>query len=394
MVSMDTPQARRQELSRRLRKRGIGFAIVSNPKHIFYFTGFPTNLDMYQTLTKGPRSTSFLAIDSGGECSLLLGESEIQNPFAKGDQTTSIVGYDGDLSTYQDYRLDVRMITYATELSEEMKRWLSKSSLGQTGRVGVESWHIPDIYRTAVGRAFPTAKTVGISEMIMDMRLAKGKDELASLREATKMIDFAYGFAKESARPGMSELDLYSEMNFATFRKYGPFGWITGDVASGERALEVGGPASSRILNEGETVILDLQASSGNYWSDLCRTFVIGRPSQKQKRAYEVLIKAKEKASDMLRPGTMVGSIAKALNKVLADDGYDKLIHHAGHGVGLDAQERPWIIPISTDTIQQGEVCVIEPGIYAKPTGGLRVEDCYVVTGDGAEKISSFPLDL
>ena len=393
MPKRDTPEGRRLDFSRTLRKKGVGLALISNPRHIFYLTGLPTNMDMYTTLNKGQRSTSFLAVSADGASSLFLGSSETGNPFT-GEKFPLTGGFDGGISTYPDYDLDVRMVAYAPDLWKEIGRWLGFATTGRPERIGIEDWNLAAGYRSAVERSYPTSAIVGVSEILMEMRRSKGSDEISHLREATRMIDFAFGIAKENVRPGRSELDLYREMNYAAFEKFGPYGWVTGDVVSGERSLEVGGPAPARKLREGDTVVLDLQAASGGYWSDLARTFVVGKPSPKQARAHGTVIRAKEKAARMLIPGSRAKGIHEAVDRILTEEGYDRMIHHSGHGIGLDAQERPWIFRASGDTIGEGDVCVIEPGTYRKGIGGVRVEDCYLVTKNGPEKISKFPVDF
>jgi Xaa-Pro aminopeptidase len=393
MPSRDTPKGRRLDFSRTLRKKGVDLALVSNPRHILYLTGLPSNMDMFTTLNKGQRSISFLAVSAEGGSSLFLGASETGNPFT-GEKFPLIGGFDGSLSTYPDYDLDVRMVAYAPDLWKEIGRWLRSAMTEKPERIGIEDWNLASGYRNAVERAYPSSAMVGVSEVLMAMRRRKGSDEISHLKEATHMIDFAFGIAKENVRPGKSELDLYREMNYAAFEKFGPYGWVTGDVVSGERSLEVGGPATARKLSDGDTVVLDLQAASGSYWSDLARTFVVGRPSPKQARAHGTVIRAKEKAARMLTPGTPAKGIHEAVDRVLVEGGFDRMIHHSGHGIGLDAQERPWIFRASGDTIEEGDVCVIEPGTYRKGIGGVRVEDCYVVTKNGPEKVSQFPVDF
>ncbi|MFI5421449.1 MAG: M24 family metallopeptidase, partial [Nitrososphaerales archaeon] len=164
---------------------------------------------------------------------------------------------------------------------------------------------------------------------------------------------------------------------------------------SGERTLEVGGWATDRKFRKGDTVMLDLQTSFNNYWSDLCRTFVVGKkPSKKQERVAETLVKALEKAEEIMKPGTKGKEVYGAVNDEIMKAGYPKLMHHAGHSIGLDDQEPPWFLPNSEEQLEEGSVCVVEPGIYSEDTWGVRLEDAYVITKKGCERISSYPRDL
>lgn len=393
MTAKNSPKERRRALADELAKENLDIAIISNPKHIFYFSGFPSNLNMYLTLMKGPRSTSFLAIDRDSKAYFLLGKTELANLWAQ-KPGKSVLGkiFDGEVSTYVDYDPSKRMVTYGDLLSSEVGEWLKNMS---AQRVGIEEWHLADIYRSTISNALNGAALVGISSTLLTMRKSKGRDEIANLKGATGMIDYAYRYAEINSKIGKTEVDVYREMNYETFKKYGPFGWIIGDHASGERSLDVGGWPTERKFRRGDTIILDLQASYNNYWSDLCRTFVIGsKQSKKQLHVLETLMRAKERAEELLRPGTKGSELYNACNEEITKAGYPKLPHHAGHSIGLDDQEPPWFLPESDDELVEGAVCVLEPGIYIKETGGIRIEDAYVITRKGHETISNYPLRL
>jgi Xaa-Pro dipeptidase len=286
------------------------------------------------------------------------------------------------------------MVTYGKRFAAEMNAWLG--TLGpKFGSVAIEEWHLADAYRNALLSAHPEVRLLGISEFILGMRNSKGMDEVESLEKATEMVDRSYVAAKRAAKPGKLELDVYSEVNSWGFRKYGPFGFVVGDYASGVRSLGMGGIPTRRKLKRGDTIILDLQASYNNYWADLCRTFVIGRkPNKAQENALSVLKRAKAAAEETLAPGAKGKEVYEAVCSVLQKAGHERLPHHAGHGIGLDDQEPPWFIPGEERSLEEGSVCVLEPGLYRKDSGGMRIEDQYVITSRGSRRVSRFPLAL
>ena len=380
-----------------MREKNIDLVLISNPKHIFYFSGFASNLNLYLTLMKGPRSTSFLSIDHGGKASLFVGKSELSNPWVKKSSEKNAQSlekkFDGEITAYTDYDLEDRMITYADVISAEFQKWIRKST--GVRRMGIEEWHLSEAFRSAILSGGAGPELAGISRALLSMRKTKGTDEIDNLKAATNILDFAYKVAQKNSRAGKTELDVYRKMNYRTFEKYGPFAWIMGDHVSGERTLEVGGWATDRKFRKGDTVLLDLQTSFNNYWSDLCRTFVVGKkPSKKQERVAETLVKALEKAEEIMKPGTKGKEVYSAVHDEILKAGYPKLMHHAGHSIGLDDQEPPWFIPNSEEQLEEGSVCVVEPGIYAEDTWGVRIEDAYVITKKGCERISSYPRDL
>ncbi len=389
----NSPKERREALADILNNNHLDLALISNPKHIFYFTGFPSNLNMYLTLMKGPRSTSFLAVKSNGTSYILLGQSEAAASWNNSKRRNSLERiFDGEISTYTDYDPKERIVTYGDVLSIEFSNWLK--GLGSSRKVGIEEWHLADSYRGMISKILDPQYS-GLSQKILSMRATKGRDEIENVKSATKMIDFAYEQARLVAKPGNTELDIYAEMNYRTFPKYGPFGWIIGDHVSGERSLQAAGWASERVLKTGDTVILDLQASHNNYWSDLCRTFVVGRKSTKeQARVLATLSRSLERAGELMAPGVKVKDICSEVNQEITMAGYPKVPHHLGHSIGLDDQEPPWFLPNSEEQLEERMVCVVEPGIYIKEAGGVRIEDAYVITRKGNEKISHYALDL
>jgi Xaa-Pro aminopeptidase len=170
---------------------------------------------------------------------------------------------------------------------------------------------------------------------------------------------------------------------------------VHGDFIAGRRSLEIGGPPTENRVMKGDTLIMDLQASYNHYWADTARTFVVGSaPTARQGQIFQVLLDAKHETEKALRPGTRGSEIYDIASRVIIKSGFSPLPHHAGHGVGLDTQEAPFFIPGSVDTIEEGDLCALEPGIYDKEAGGMRIEDNYVITKDGFKKTSRYPLSL
>ena len=383
-MERDTPPGRRRLFATALERMDADCALISNPKHIFYLSGADTNTHPWQILMKGPRLTSFLAVDRTGGGSLLLGTSD--------DVAGEIPGV--ARRAYRDYDLQDTMVIYGDRLAEELRRWFGEK-FGRAKRIAVEDWHLPQAYSAAIGRAAPGAELVGASRALLGMRASKGEDEVRSVRSATAMVESGFAAAKASAIEGATELEVYAEVDRDAFRRHGHAAWINGDFAAGEGSLAGGGPPTRRRLARGDTIILDLHAASGNYWSDLCRTFVVGAPpSPEQEGALQALARAKEAGERLLLPGTKGRDVYEAVSAALEKGGFGVLPHHAGHGVGLDDQEPPWFIPGEERELQEGAVVVLEPGVYSPKPGGMRIEDIYVVREGGPEKLSSSPLGL
>ena len=226
------------------------------------------------------------------------------------------------------------------------------------------------------------------SELILKLRRTKDPYEISKIKEAAKIGREALGNVFNKTHAGMSEIEfeikLMEEIKLLGAEK----GWAHDDfiVASGTRGAMCHAPATLKKFAEGETVTVDYGAMVEGYMSDITRNFAIGRADKKALEINEVLLKAHNGAAKILRPGISGREVDAAARKIISDAGYEKnFLHGLGHGLGLEVHEAPRLSKSSKDILQAGDVVTIEPGIYIEGWGGLRIEDDYLITEDGAE---------
>lgn len=373
MKQKNSPKERRKSFIDVLKRKNIDTAIITDPRHVYYFTGYSTFL---------PRTVTLLVLTRDSEGHLFLGQSR-----ASDAQRV----FDGRLSTFDDYNLTKRMIAYPGFVAQEFSRFLKSAKLLRGSRtIGLEDWHMPHTYFHAITRTASKIRFAGITDLILASRKTKGSDELANLREATQRLELAYKVARENIEVGKTEMELCRDVMSDSIMRHGPFEFSRGDTwLSGERTMQVGGPPTNRRFCEGDSVVLDLQSVVNNYWADGARTYVVGEPNSKQEEIFKTILEAKRKAESHLRPGGACSDVYNAVAKQIEKAGYSGLFpHHAGHGLGLEDQEGPFFIPGSKEKLEEGVVCTIEPGIYHDSFGGFRDEDTYIITKDGFEKIT------
>jgi Xaa-Pro dipeptidase len=142
-------------------------------------------------------------------------------------------------------------------------------------------------------------------------------------------------------------------------------------------------------------VVVDVGATYKFYRSDMTRTLVVGKPSEKQKKLYQIVKTAQEKAFEAMKANVKAKDVDAAARKVIADAGYDEFfVHSLGHGVGLEVHEPPTLSPESKEVLAAGNVVTVEPGIYLVGYGGVRIEDTVLVQRNGAEKLTNGPYAL
>ena len=229
---------------------------------------------------------------------------------------------------------------------------------------------------------------VDASDLILKLRRTKDDYEISMIKQAAKIGREAFENVLKKTHVGMSEIEfdikLMEEIKLLGAEK----GWAHDDfiVASGTRSAMCHAPATLKKFFDGENVTVDYGAMVGGYMSDITRNFALGRADKKALELNEILLKAHREAAKVLRPGITGREVDAVARKIISDAGYEKnFLHGLGHGLGLEVHEAPRLSRISKDTLQVGDVVTIEPGIYIEGWGGLRIEDDYLITADGAE---------
>ena len=236
------------------------------------------------------------------------------------------------------------------------------------------------------------------STEVLALRRRKHADELEEIRHSLRLCAAAYDAARLVMRPGATELDVFLTMQNAIASVQGAPVAFPGDFACGERSLKGGGAATLRELAAGDLYPLDLFPAPALYFGDVCRTFCVGgRPAQRQSEAFALACDALALGESLLKPGVRGSDVYFAVKEFL--DGAPatgrSFHHHVGHGIGLHGHEAPRLVPLSGDVLMPGDVVTVEPGIYvAANQGGIRVENNFLITETGAEKLFDYPLSL
>ena len=241
-------------------------------------------------------------------------------------------------------------------------------------------------------------KRIGLrsaSQMVWDLRRVKDASEITCIRRAAELTDVAAKTAAEALKPGIREHELAAEVEYA-MRARGSEGTAFDTiVASGPRSAFCHGGCTSRKIQRGELIQFDVGARYCHYAADLTRTFVIGKPTPKQRRMYEIVQQAQEMAFQEIRNGVKARQVDAAARKLIEKNGFgENFPHGLGHGVGLDVHEQPTLNTVSKDILATGNVVTDEPGIYVIGYGGIRIEDTVVVKKEGAERLTKAPYNL
>lgn len=155
-------------------------------------------------------------------------------------------------------------------------------------------------------------------------------------------------------------------------------------VASGRRAAIPHGYATRKKIRKGELVVIDFGALYNGYRSDISRTYVAGKPGARQKKLMQIVREAQKRAIAAVRGGIACNEVDKVARGYIEKKGYGAcFVHSTGHGIGKKVHQAPKISKRNRRKLKAGTVITVEPGIYIKGWGGVRIEDMVLVTKRG-----------
>jgi Xaa-Pro aminopeptidase len=231
---------------------------------------------------------------------------------------------------------------------------------------------------------------------LADLRRQKDPDEIALLRRCMRATDAGHAWALANVRPGMTELDVYVGVNSACIQEAGQAVIVYGDFAVSPGPERRGGPPTGRVLEPGDLFILDYSVVIGGYRSDFTNTICVGgRPSDDQRRLLDLCKAAMAAGERELRAGRVCHTVYDAVRDAFDRQGMAQYFpHHGGHGLGLSHPEAPFLVAGSDETLRENDVVTLEPGLYVPDVGGIRIENNYLVTATGFERLSNHTIAL
>lgn len=222
------------------------------------------------------------------------------------------------------------------------------------------------------------------------LRAVKDPGELSAMGQAAALISEVFRSVMPKVKPGLSELDVAAEIDYAIKRNGASGPSFETIVAGGAHSAWAHARPSSRRLGRNELVVLDHGAILHGYCSDMTRTVFLGRAPVKVRRLYHAVLEAQEAAKAAIRPGVAAGAVDAAARRVLKSHGLARYFTHStGHGLGIEVHETPRLGRGEKTRLEEGMVVTVEPGVYLEGIGGIRIEDDVVVTSSGAVDLTN-----
>ncbi len=304
-----------------------------------------------------------------------------------------------------------QMTNPADALLEPLKELAKRVPLGH-GRVGMncvagaqpasyQSVHrFRDTTRPLLHHAYPKTEVVSADAVFDRLQSIKTPAEIDQLRRACSLARSGFDEATNAIVSGRREEEVAADIG-AAFARVANRGFERGAgyffCMSGPNSYKASGAYArtrSRVLEAGDLVMVHANTVGDGYWTDITRTYVVGKSNDQQQQMQGAIAEARKAALDAIHPGAAAADVDAAARGVLTQHGFGEAFKHgAGHGVGFaaaDGNALPRVHPKSADKLEQGMSFNIEPAIYIEGVGGMRHCDVVTCTETGAEVLTDF----
>ena len=318
--------------------------LITSPENLYYFSGF-----------------------TGGEGALFI------------DRENRILLTDSRY-TYQakEEAKDFWVIdTAETPLSEFLKKFQKKV-------IGFEDGFVTFKEFLGLKKASGENALIPASDKISAVRMIKDEYEIGLISKAAEIADKAFSYILDKIVAGKTEREISLDLEYFMFKEGANGLSFETIAASGVRSAMPHGVATDKVIEKGDFLTLDFGCKFKGYCSDMTRTVVIGKASEKQKEIYNTVLDAQKCALSEISAGALAKVVDSAARNYIKDKGYGKYFGHGlGHSLGLLVHEKPSCSPKSEDILTENMLMTVEPGIYIEDFGGVRIEDLVVVKNDG-----------
>ncbi len=365
-ITLEERRARIDQARRLMREHTLDAVLLTGGTSLEYFTGIRWGLSE-RTLT--------LVVPLEGKTFLVC-------PAFEEDRAREQV-QNGPLADEVDFR------TWQEDESPYALVADGLKALGRAaGKLGIEET-VRYVFSDGVARAAPSLALASATPVTAGCRGVKSAHEIELMRLASQVTLKAYAAAYQALKEGMTQ-DQFANLVSMAHRQLGFSGGA--GVQVGPYSALPHGSATPQVIRDGAILLIDGGCEVEGYNSDLSRTFVLGRATDKMKQVFEIEQRAQQAALVAARPGVECQAVDAAARKVITEAGYGPdyqyFTHRVGHGIGMDGHEWPYLVRGNTLKLEPGMTFSDEPGIYIRGEFGVRLEDDMLITENGAELLT------
>jgi len=267
-------------------------------------------------------------------------------------------------------------VTYTSLYEDLFQKSLLKSGM----RVGFEETNLSFSLYRRLKKLFKGIKFLPFSNIVENISIIKEDDEIKSTKKAAEISDKVFNDILKLIKPGLTEIELATELSYRMKRLGSEGDAFDVIVASGKNSSMPHAKPTIRKLREKDIVLMDFGAIVNGYRSDITRTVFIGRPTDEERKIYQIIFDAQDIALSNAKEGLLAKDLDGLARDYISSKGYGKyFMHSLGHGLGLRVHQNPKVSFLSDEILKENMIITIEPGIYLPERFGIRIEDDIVV---------------
>ena len=367
-----------------MEKAGVDAILAASPSNVFYVS------DYYSTgmqLGCGTQGYAFLPLDA---------EPALMAPLSEADLVAESGSWIKDVYWYGCLKVNTSKNPKASEITQRIIESTKAKSeqtpcdslvIAVTSRgyakktIAVDSHGINPLRWEILKRNLPDAKIIDGSKLLEEIRAVKTLEEVELIKKATEISEKSMEDALEIAQSGIMELDMSQMFSYSVSEDGGR---VTKDqIGFGERSAYPNPIPTTLPLAKGDLIRMSLGATWAHYNGEVTRTAALGKVSPETEKRLKTVIDAQEAAFDAAKPGGTIGDVYAAAQKELEKGGVKDCSMSLGHFIGVDCNERPWLIPSDKTVLEEGMAMTIDMPFLDLGWGGIEMEDTVLVTKKG-----------
>lgn len=244
-------------------------------------------------------------------------------------------------------------------------------------------------------KALKKIKFLPLESLTVKKRIQKRPAEIKLIIKAQRIAEKTFNTVIKNIKVGNTENHIAREIektageNGADSLSFPPI------VAFGKNSSSPHHQSSNKKLKNGDLILIDMGVIYKGYCSDMTRVLFTAPPTLKQKKIYDIVLRAQKEAILKLKPGMSGEKADKIARDIIVKEGYgNEFGHSLGHGIGLKVHEEPYLSTKYTKPIPNNSVVTVEPGIYLQNSFGIRIEDMVLVKHNKVESITKIPTKI
>jgi Xaa-Pro aminopeptidase len=260
--------------------------------------------------------------------------------------------------------------------------------------LGFEEDLLPVTRYKQISSALPGVKFVDASHLLRQLRMIKNEEEINRLRKAASITEKAIRATIEYAEPGMTENELRVMLEKMELEQGATAVFYT-EISAGERGGYGATYYTDKRIEKHQVIRIDASSVYREYVSDICRIFTIGNATDRQRKYFDVSLKAEQAGISLIRSGIKASDIFRTCEQIpkqLLSKEYSR--HHVGHGIGMEGHEAPILSPTNSTLLERNMVLCVEVPCYVWGLGGFAPEDTILVTEKSFEYLTEPETEL